>query len=121
MPLQYFPRVRFERLVVTSFSRKPTRTEYSFMNLLEHHSERCEKCELLLCGHFPDQGVCRRGRILVNFVLRSFVVERDGKIYSTDDEFGLPVRVEVSRHYWAVHGVLKGFYPRHYRHYRINT
>jgi hypothetical protein len=89
--------------------------EFLYMNLLEHHSEQCPSCETLLYGRFHDNLRCLRGSILMNLVLRYFVVERNGRIYSTEDHLGRPVRVEISRYYWAVHGLLRALYPRYYR------
>lgn len=88
--------------------------EFLYMNLLERHSEQCQLCETLLCGRFP-RGRCWRGNSLMNLVLECFVVERNGRVYSREDETGCPVRVEISRSYWSVHGLLRASYPRYYR------
>jgi hypothetical protein len=108
--------VRFAKPIISSFSRRPTRAEFLYMNLLERHIERCRLCEKVISGRLPRDCGCRRGSILMDLVLRCFVVERNGKIYSTKDEFWRPVRVEISRSYWAVHGLLRAFYPRSYRY-----
>lgn len=89
--------------------------EYLYMNLLEHHSEQCPSCENLLYGYIPRSFLCWRGPVLVDLVLQCFVVGHNGKIYSVEDELGRPVRVEILRSYWAVHGLLYAIYPRHYR------
>lgn len=101
------PRVRFARPVVTSISRGPTRFEILYMNLLEDHSERCVRCELLRHGIFPYEGLCRRGRVLSHIILGIFVVKPNGRIYSSEDEFGVPTLIEISPYYWATHGLLR--------------
>jgi hypothetical protein len=111
--------VRFVNPIITSFSRPPSRAEYFYMNRLEDHCDRCDSCGSLISGRFSADR-CRRGSVLMNVVLRYLVIERNGKLYSTEDEYGLPVRIEVPRHYWAVHGLLRAFYPRHYRHTYIS-
>lgn len=88
--------------------------EFLYMNRLEHHCERCQLCETLLDGRFP-RSRCWRGNALMNLVLECFVVERNGRVYSTENEIGCPVRVEISRSYWSVHGLLRASHPRYYR------
>jgi hypothetical protein len=106
--------VRFAKDVIASFSRKPTRFEFFFMNRWEDHSDYCPRCEPILYGNFPRRGLCRRGKMLAGVILRYFLVETDGRVYSTEDEGGCPVQVEISRGYWATHGLLKETYPYSY-------
>lgn len=91
-----------------------------YINLLEHHSECCRSCELLLLGRLPLEGICSRGLTLANLILRHFVVETDGRVYSTNDDFGTPAQVEISRDYWATHGLLKGSYPWSYKRHDMD-
>jgi hypothetical protein len=97
--------ISFANPVVRSVSRKPTRVEYRHMNLLESHTERCAACEPLLRGRKPSP--CRRGEVLEIFVLHDLIIEKDGYVYSVYKERGYPVRVEVSRNYWAVLALLR--------------
>lgn len=75
------------------------------MNLLESHTDRCNTCEPLLHNRKP--AYCRRGRLLEDLVLRDLKLRRDGRIYSTEEEHGHLVRVEVPHHYWAVNALLE--------------
>lgn len=116
MPSSRYPHIRFARPIVHSISRFPTRVEYLYMNMLEHHVERCMACEPMLYGDIPFR--CHRGSLLERPILYSFRVKRDGTICSTDGDFNCDVRVEISSDYWAVIGLLKQVYP--YRRVRAS-
>jgi hypothetical protein len=102
------PRVHFARPVVRSISRKPASVEYFFMNLLEHHVERCEACEPMLYEKLPYD--CTKGRILEKNILRNMGLTRDGRVCGRNDEWDCEVLVEVSSRYRAVLALLRQVY-----------
>ncbi|RAQ98954.1 hypothetical protein DDE82_008745 [Stemphylium lycopersici] len=104
-PLPKSPNVHWEKTVVKSVSRKPTRLEYLRMNLLESHADRCTTCEPLLYNRKP--AYCRQGCLLEDLVLRDLMLRKDGRIYSTEEECGHLIRVEVPYHYRAVNALLE--------------
>jgi hypothetical protein len=103
------PRVRFAKPIVRSISRKPTRLEFLYMNLLEYHVDRCDACEPMLNDELPYD--CTRGRLLEKNILRNIRVSRGGKICSTDGEPDCEILVEVSSRYSAVLTLLDQTYP----------
>lgn len=112
--------VHWESPVIKSISRKPTKFEFLYMNLLENHAERCRACRPLLTNHIPNY--CRRGQMLENLVLRDFTVGVDGRVYSTLEErvrgeWVRRVQVEISQHYWAVRASLEQVDRRRIRSY----
>ena len=105
-------RVCFTRPVIHSSSRKPTRLELLYMNLFEHHVERCRLCEPLKFGLVPFH--CRRGRVLEGFILESFSMNTRGKVFSVLEEWGRPVQVEIANGYCTVLALLREIdRPRH--------
>jgi hypothetical protein len=83
------------------------------MNLLESHIKRYAACEPVLRGR--KQASCRRGEVLKIFVLHDLIIEKDGYVYSTYTERGYPVRIEISRNYWAVLALLEQVDCRRFR------
>lgn len=107
---RFTPRVHFARPVVRSISRKPTRMEYFYMNLLEHHVDGCDACEPILYNKLPYD--CIKGRLLEKNVSRNIWLGKDGRVYGRDNEWDCEVLVEVSRNYQAVLTLLRQVYPQ---------
>jgi hypothetical protein len=106
--------VRFAYPAVQSVSRRPLPQELLHMNLLEEHVERCILCEPEIGGQIPL--FCRSGRQLRSLIQRTFMIFEDGLIYSTSDEYGPAIRVEISIHYCTVLRILVQNQLDHIRH-----
>ena len=96
-------RVRFANPVIQSFSRAPTRLENLYISLFEDHIKRCS-CIPLLDEFLLSS--CRQGKALVYVVVLSFYKDMDGTVYSTQNEHGRPVRVELRSYHGDMGNVL---------------
>ena len=97
-------RVHFAKLPIHSYSRGLTRLEGIYLDLFKTHVQYCVCCLRLSNGVLPSS--CRQGQALVSLIFLCFYKDRSGVIFSTDNELGRPVRVELQSHRTTVAALL---------------
>jgi hypothetical protein len=97
--------VSFARPLVHSFSRQPTKIERFYIEMYEYHVEGCSRCRPILGGYWSN--ACWRGNAIKVLITLSFWMSRGGKVYSTLDEHGRPVQIEMPQGFRAVSALLK--------------